>query len=115
MTKIYKFRFLMSAVVAVVIVAAFLIGGQIGWNWGYEEGVKESKPTIEKSMELYNLGEMKYIELARETAVGAEANQELAQKIWDIKTRQDELLKDVLEFAQKLGININTKQVPLAE
>lgn len=112
MNKIYKFRFL---ILVAIIVIAFLIGVQLGWNWGHEDGVKESKAAIGKSMELYNLGEVKYILLARETAEDEEANQEFAQKIWDIKTRQDELLKDVLEFAKKLGIDTNTKQVPLAE
>lgn len=110
--KLQKLHFLLWLV---LILAAFVIGGQIGWNWGHEEGLKESKLAIEKSMELYNLGEIKYIELARETAEDEEANQEFAQKIWDIKTRQDELLKDILEFAKELGIDTKLGDVPLKE
>lgn len=102
-------------VLIVFLVIVFVAGGQIGWNRGYEEGLKEAKTAIEKSMELYNLGEAKYILLARETAGGKEANPEFVQKMWDIKERQDELLKGVVEFAKKLGIDTNLRQVPLAE
>lgn len=48
MNKIYKFRF---SIIAVVIIVAFLIAGRIGWNQGYEEGLKESKNATEKSLD----------------------------------------------------------------
>lgn len=100
---------------AILIIFTFLIGGEIGWNWGHEEGLKESKASIEKSLELYNLGELKYMELAKETASGKESNPELVQKLWDIKARQDVLLNDVWEFAKKLGIETKIENFPLKE
>lgn len=98
-----------------VISLLILIGFIAGQNRGYERGLNESKKALEQSIELYNLGEVKYIELAKETAGGKEANPDFVKKMWDIKTRQDKLLKDIQEFAKKLGIETEAKQVPLAK
>lgn len=101
--------------IILLLIIASVLGSRIGWSQGYNAGLLESKSAMGKSMELYNLGEIKYIELAKETAEGKEAKPEFVQKMWDIKARQDELLKGVVEFAKKLGIDTNLGDVPLKE
>lgn len=106
---------ILRLLVPLLLVTLTFLGWQIGKVQGYKQGVQESKSVVGKSLELYNLGELKYVELARETAGGKEANPEFVQKMWDIKTRQDQLLKDIVEFAKKLGIDTSLANVPLGE
>lgn len=105
-----KLRFLIWVV---LIAVAFATGGELGIRWGYKDAEKEFKPRLESSLELYNLGETKYILLAQEIGPGQKGSPEFVERMWNIKTRQDELLSDITEFAKKHGIDIHSQNIPL--
>lgn len=118
--SIHKVKLLVQIVFLIIIA---IVASKISWDLGYKEATTKTQvereqeksianKVVVKSAELYNLSELKYTTLARETSNCQLSNKTTGLKLDYAKDKQMQLLLEVKDLIKQLGIEQDLMPVP---